>query len=88
MLDRLIAGRLKGHAGDEAIQAIPGVGKVLAAVFVAERPATTSPTTTASPPAGERRWPRWPSGAKSSPWSSRGPGRRRGPLSGRPHGRP
>ena len=36
MLDRLIAGRLKGHAGYEAVQAIPGVGKVLAAVFVAE----------------------------------------------------
>jgi transposase len=36
MLDRLIAGRLQGHAGYEAVQAIPGVGKVLAAVFVAE----------------------------------------------------
>ena len=36
MLERLIAGRLKGHTGYEAIQAIPGVGKVLAAVFVAE----------------------------------------------------
>ena len=36
MLDRLITRRLKGHPGYEAIQAIPGVGKVLAAVFVAE----------------------------------------------------
>jgi transposase len=36
MLDRLIAARLKGQAGYEAVQAIPGVGKVLAAVFVAE----------------------------------------------------
>ena len=36
MLDRLIARRLEGHAGYQAIQAIPGVGKVLAAVFVAE----------------------------------------------------
>lgn len=36
MLDRLIARRLEGHTGYEAIQAIPGVGKVLAAVFVAE----------------------------------------------------
>jgi transposase len=36
MLDRLIARRLAGHPGYEAIQAIPGVGKVLAAVFVAE----------------------------------------------------
>jgi transposase len=36
MLDRLIARRLDGHPGYEAIQAIPGVGKILAAVFVAE----------------------------------------------------
>jgi transposase len=36
MLDRRIAGRLAGQPGYEAIQAIPGVGKVLAAVFVAE----------------------------------------------------
>lgn len=36
MLDRLIASSLAGHAGYEAIQAIPGVGPVLAAVFVAE----------------------------------------------------
>jgi transposase len=36
MLDRLIARRLDGHQGYGAIQAIPGVGKVLAAVFVAE----------------------------------------------------
>ena len=36
MLDRLIARRLAGQPGYEAIQAIPGVGKVLAAVFVAE----------------------------------------------------
>lgn len=36
MLDRLVARRLAGHPGYEAIQAIPGVGKVLAAVFVAE----------------------------------------------------
>ncbi|MHB8670802.1 MAG: IS110 family RNA-guided transposase [Acidimicrobiales bacterium] len=36
MLDRLIARRLAGHKGYEAIQAIPGVGKVLAAIFVAE----------------------------------------------------
>jgi len=36
MLDRVIAGRLDGHAGYEAIQAIPGVGTILAAVFVAE----------------------------------------------------
>jgi transposase len=36
MLDRLIARRLDGHPGYEAIQAIPGIGKVLAAVFVAE----------------------------------------------------
>lgn len=35
-LDREIAGSLKGHAGYEAIQAIRGVGPVLAAVFVAE----------------------------------------------------
>ena len=36
MLDRAIATRLQGHRGYEAIQAIPGVGKVLAAIFVAE----------------------------------------------------
>ncbi len=36
MLERLIARRLEGHSGYEAIQAIPGVGKILAAVFVAE----------------------------------------------------
>jgi len=36
MLDRLIARRLDGHPGYEAVQAIPGIGKVLAAVFVAE----------------------------------------------------
>lgn len=36
MLDRRIAGRLAGRPGYEAIQAIPGVGKILAAVFVAE----------------------------------------------------
>jgi transposase len=36
MLDRAIARRLKGHQGYEAIQDIPGVGKVLAAIFVAE----------------------------------------------------
>ena len=36
MLDRAIAIRLQGHRGYEAIQAIPGVGKVLAAIFVAE----------------------------------------------------
>lgn len=36
MLDRLIHRRLVGHPGYEAIQAIPGVGKTLAAVFVAE----------------------------------------------------
>ncbi len=36
MLDRLIARRLDGHPGYEAIQAIPGIGKILAAVFVAE----------------------------------------------------
>jgi transposase len=32
----LVAGRLRGDAGYRAIQAIPGVGPVLAAVFVAE----------------------------------------------------
>jgi transposase len=36
MLDGLIARRLQGHDGYHAIQAIPGVGPVLAAVFVAE----------------------------------------------------
>ena len=36
MLDGLIARRLEGHKGYEAIQAIPGVGKILAAIFVAE----------------------------------------------------
>ena len=36
MLDRLIHTRLAGHPGYEAIQAIPGVGKTLAAIFVAE----------------------------------------------------
>jgi transposase len=35
MLDRLIARRLEGHKGYEAIQAIPGVGRILAAIFVA-----------------------------------------------------
>ena len=35
-LDRLIAGRLRNHVGYRAIQAIPGVGPVLGAVFVAE----------------------------------------------------
>jgi transposase len=33
---RLIATRLSGHRGYHAIQAIPGVGQVLAAIFVAE----------------------------------------------------
>jgi transposase len=32
----LAAGRLRGHRGYAAIQAIPGVGPILAAVFVAE----------------------------------------------------
>jgi transposase len=36
MLDGLIARRLAAHPGYRAIQAIPGVGPVLAAVFVAE----------------------------------------------------
>ena len=36
VLDRLIARRLDGHAGYRAVQAIPGVGTVLAAVFAAE----------------------------------------------------
>jgi len=36
MLDGLIARRLAGHPGYVAIQAIPGVGKILAAIFVAE----------------------------------------------------
>jgi transposase len=36
MLDRLIRRRLAGHPGYEAIQAIPGIGKTLAAIFVAE----------------------------------------------------
>src|SRR5262245_52254236 len=35
-LDRTIASRLDGHAGYRAIQALHGVGPVLAAVFVAE----------------------------------------------------
>jgi len=33
---KLVAGRLRTHPGYVAIQAIPGVGPVLAAVFVAE----------------------------------------------------
>jgi transposase len=33
---KLVAGRLRGHPGYVAIQKIPGVGPVLAAVFVAE----------------------------------------------------
>jgi transposase len=36
MLDRLIARRLAGDAGYHAIQAIPGIGAVLAAVFAVE----------------------------------------------------
>jgi len=36
MLDRLIHERLSGEVGYKAIQAVPGVGRVLAAVFVAE----------------------------------------------------
>jgi transposase len=36
MLDRLIARHLVGHAGYQAIRAIPGVGAVLAAVFAVE----------------------------------------------------
>ncbi len=36
MLDGEIAAALAGHPGYEAVQAIPGVGPVLAAVFVAE----------------------------------------------------
>jgi transposase len=35
-LDRHIAADLAGHAGYQAIQAIPGVGRIFAAVFVAE----------------------------------------------------
>jgi transposase len=35
-LDRLVHARLAGQPGYEAIQAIPGVGKILAAIFVAE----------------------------------------------------
>ncbi len=35
-LDRVIASGLAGHPGYEAIQAIPGVGKIIAAVLVAE----------------------------------------------------
>src|SRR5215204_6313415 len=33
---KLVAGRLRTHAGYQAIQQIPGVGPILAAVFVAE----------------------------------------------------
>jgi transposase len=33
---KLVCGRLRGHPGYTAIQAIPGVGPILAAVFVAE----------------------------------------------------
>jgi transposase len=36
MLYRLVVRRLEGHTGYQAIHAIPGVGKILAAVFVAE----------------------------------------------------
>jgi len=36
LFTKLVAGRLREHAGYRAIQAIPGVGPVLAAVFVAE----------------------------------------------------
>jgi len=36
LFGRLVAGRLRTHAGYQAIQVIPGVGPVLAAVFVAE----------------------------------------------------
>ncbi len=32
----LITGRLRGHRGYTAVQAIPGVGAILGAVFVAE----------------------------------------------------
>ncbi|MGD9530648.1 MAG: transposase, partial [Pseudonocardia sp.] len=33
---RLVAGRLRAHPGYRAIQTIPGIGPILAAVFVAE----------------------------------------------------
>jgi transposase len=36
LFTKLVAGRLREHPGYAAIQAIPGVGPVLAAVFVAE----------------------------------------------------
>jgi transposase len=36
MLERLIHRRLRGDRGYEAIQAIPGVGRTIAAIFVAE----------------------------------------------------
>ncbi len=36
MFTNLITGRLRGHCGYTAIQAIPGVGAILGAVFVAE----------------------------------------------------
>ncbi len=36
LFERLIAGRLRDNTGYHAVQAIPGVGPVLAAVFVAE----------------------------------------------------
>jgi transposase len=36
LFTKLVAGRLREHAGYRAIQVIPGVGPVLAAVFVAE----------------------------------------------------
>ena len=36
MFAKLVAGRLRAHPGYQAIQVIPGIGPVLAAVFVAE----------------------------------------------------
>lgn len=36
MLNKEIGATLKDHPGDHAIQAVPGVGPVLAAVFAAE----------------------------------------------------
>ena len=36
LFGKLVAGRLRAHPGYQAIQVIPGVGPVLAAVFVAE----------------------------------------------------
>jgi transposase len=87
MVDREVRTGLAGHPGWAAIQAIPGVGPVLGAVFAPRSTTSTAsrpPVTCARGPGSRRRIasPTPPSSRATSP--SRGPGWCAGLLSRRP----